>query len=168
MARSFDVSADYPATVEEVHRAFADERYWRDRLAESGADEATLDSIDVYDDGGVAVMTTQVLRSDRLPGLVGQFHRGDLCIVRRETWSAVEEDGAEATVSGEIEDAPVRLEGNATLVPRDSGSRLSLRTQVEVRIPLVGGKIENFIRGSLTDLLAAEQAFTTRWLANNR
>ena len=168
MARSFDISADYPGTVEHVHQAFADERYWLARLAESGADEATLDSIDIYDDGGIAVVTTQVLRADRLPGLVGQFHRGDLCIVRRENWSAVAEKRAEATVSGEIEGAPVRVDGNASLAPRDSGSRLTLTTQVEVRIPLVGGKIENFIGGSLTDLLAAEQAFTIRWLANNR
>jgi hypothetical protein len=168
MARSFDVSADYPGTVAQVHRAFADEQYWRARLSESGAAEATLDSMDVHDDGGIAVVTTQVLRADQLPALVNQFHRGDLRIVRRENWSPVSGDQATATVSGEIEATPVKLEGNATLVPHGSDARLTLNTRVEVRIPLVGGKIENFIRTALTDLLAAEQAFTSRWLANNQ
>src|ERR1700757_1110897 len=33
MPRSFDVSADSPATVEQVHWAFSDEGYWLARLA---------------------------------------------------------------------------------------------------------------------------------------
>jgi hypothetical protein len=167
MPRSFDASADYPATVEQVHRAFTDDHYWLDRLSQSGADEATLDSMDIYDDGSVAVVTTQVLRASRLPGLVSQFHRGDLAIVRTESWSAVEDERAEATVLGEIEDAPVSLKGNALLAAHSDGARLTFNTEVEVRIPLVGGKIEDFIRGHLSSLVAAEQAFTTQWLANN-
>ena len=49
------MSADYDGTVEQVHRAFADEQYWLARLADSGADDATLDSMDLRPDGGVAV-----------------------------------------------------------------------------------------------------------------
>lgn len=45
MARSFDLSVEYSATVEQVHAAFADESYWHERLAGSGADTATLDSL---------------------------------------------------------------------------------------------------------------------------
>ena len=33
MPRSFDVSADSPATVEQVHSALCDEGYWLARLA---------------------------------------------------------------------------------------------------------------------------------------
>ncbi|MBV9514249.1 MAG: DUF2505 family protein, partial [Mycobacteriaceae bacterium] len=45
MPRSFDLSADYPAAVEQVHGALSDEKYWLARLAQSGADSATLDSM---------------------------------------------------------------------------------------------------------------------------
>lgn len=85
MARSFDLSVEYSATAEQVHAAFADESYWHERLAGSGADTATLDSLK-SDDGDLEIVTTQVLRSDRLPGIVSQFHRGDLQIVRTEKW----------------------------------------------------------------------------------
>jgi Protein of unknown function (DUF2505) len=44
---------------------------------------------------------------------------------------------------------------------------LTFRATVEVRIPLVGGKVENFIGHQLVDLLIAEQQFTTRWIAEN-
>ena len=97
MPRSFDISVDYEGSVEQVHRAFGDEQYWLTRLADSGVDDASLDSMQIGADGGIAVATTQVLRSDRLPGVVAQFHKGDLRIERRETWSPVTGGQASAT-----------------------------------------------------------------------
>lgn len=163
------MSTDYGATVEEVHRAFSEESYWLARLADSGADDATLESMSVGDDGSIDVVTTQVLRSDRLPGLVTQFHRGDLCIRREETWGPVTGGTAQATVTGSILDAPVGLTGTAVLapLPESGGARLTFRATVEVRIPLVGGKIENFIGSQLVELLIAEQRFTTIWISQN-
>ncbi len=51
----------------------------------------------------------------------------------------------------------------------DDPQRASLifRGSVDVRVPLVGGKIESFIATQLVDLLIAEQRFTTAWLAGN-
>src|SRR5579875_2663079 len=101
MPRSFDMSADYEGTVEQVHRAFSDRQYWLARLADSGANEATLDAMRIGgptgDDGSIQVVTTQVLRIDRLPGVVTQFHRGDLVIRREENWGPVTDGTAKAT-----------------------------------------------------------------------
>jgi hypothetical protein len=170
MARSFDMSADYESHVERVHQAFSDEEYWLARLANSGADDATLDSMRIGEDGSIDVVTTQILRRDRLPGIVTQFHRGDLRIEREETWSPVTGDRANATVSGSIPGAPVAVSGKAVLAPVKgfaANSRLEFRASVEVRIPLVGGKIEDFIGSQLVNLLIAEQRFTTLWIAEN-
>jgi hypothetical protein len=165
------MSTDYGATVEEVFRAFSEEKYWLARLAESGADDATLDSMQTGspsgNDGGIDVITTQVLRSDRLPGVVTQFHRGDLRVRREEKWAPITDGAAAATVSGSILDAPATLSGTAVLEPvaESGGARLRLRATVEVQVPLVGGKLENFIGSQLADLLIAEQRFTTMWIA---
>ncbi|OBB72242.1 DUF2505 domain-containing protein [Mycobacterium sp. 852014-52144_SCH5372336] len=167
MPRSFDMAAEYGGTVEQVHRAFGDERYWLARLTDSGADMYSLDSMVIDDPGGIDVVTTQTLRADRLPGVVTQFHRGDLSFVREEAWSPVLDGKATATVKGSIPGAPASLSGTAVLSPADSGSRLEFTVEVEVRVPLVGGKIENFIGGQLVDLLIAEQRFTTLWIAEN-
>jgi hypothetical protein len=169
MPRSFDMSTDYGVTVEEVLQAFSEEEYWLARLADSGADDTTLDSIQIGgpsgDDGSIDVITTQVLRSDRLPGVVTQFHRGDLRIRREERWEPVSNGSATATVTGSILDSPASLSGTAVLEPVESGgARLKLRATVEVRIPLVGGKLENFIGNQLVELLIAEQRFTTTWI----
>ncbi|MBX7454675.1 DUF2505 domain-containing protein [Mycolicibacterium sp. 3033] len=168
MPRSFDMAAEYGGTVEQVHRAFCDEEYWLVRLGDSGADHATLDEMTVGPDGGLRIKTTQTLRADRLPAVVTQFHRGDLSFVREERWAPVVDGRTSATVSGAIPGAPAGLTGTAVLAPNGScGSRLALTAKVEVKVPLVGGKIENFIGHQLVDLLIAEQRFTTVWIAEN-
>lgn len=166
MSRSFDVSARYDGSVELVHRAFGDRQYWLARLADSGADDATLDSMTIGSDGSIDVITTQTLWASRLPGLVSQFHRGDLSFVREETWTPVRDGLAGATVRGSIPGAPASLSGTATLSPNGAGSHLEFAATVEVRIPLVGGKVESFIGSQLVELLIAEQRFTTDWITS--
>ncbi|MUM19728.1 DUF2505 domain-containing protein [Mycobacterium sp. CBMA271] len=166
MARSFDLSVEYSVAAERVHAAFADEAYWNKRLADSGADTATLDSL-TSEGGAIEIVTTQVLRSDRLPGIVSQFHRGDLQIVRTEKWSPIAGGASDGTVMGSIAGAPVALSGTSRLHTTDKGSRLDLKISVEVKIPLVGGKIEGFVGGKLMDLLSAEQRFTSGWIASH-
>jgi Protein of unknown function (DUF2505) len=169
MPRSFDIAAEYGGSVEQVHRALSDEHYWLARLADSGADGYALDAMNIDEQGAIDVVTTQTLRADRLPGVVTQFHRGDLSFVREETWSPVRGGQATATIKGSIPGAPASLSGTAVLVAANagSGSRLEFNVTVEVRVPLVGGKIENFIGSQLVDLIIAEQRFTTMWITEN-
>jgi len=162
------MATDYAGSVKQVHDALCDEQYWLARLADSGADDASLDSMRLDDRGGVTVATTQILRADRLPGIVTQFHRGDLEIQRVESWTGLVDGMAMAAVTGAIAAAPVALSGDAHLAPSDTHARLAFRATVEVRIPLVGGKVENFIGNQLVELLIAEQRFTTMWIAENR
>jgi Protein of unknown function (DUF2505) len=168
MPRSFDMAAEYEGSVEQVHQAFSDEQYWLARLADSGADDYSLDSMTV-DGQGIDIITTQRLRADRLPGVVTQFHRGDLSIVREETWSPIRDGQATATIKLTIIGAPGTLSGTAVLAPAKSGggSRMEFKATVQVNVPLVGGKIENFIGSQLVELLIAEQRFTTVWITEN-
>jgi hypothetical protein len=107
-----------------------------------------------------------VLRADRLPAVVTQFHRGNLRIRREERWEPISNGSATATVTGSILDSPASLTGTAVLepLPESGGARLTFRVTVEVRIPLVGGKLENFIGSQLVELLIQEQRFTMRWI----
>jgi hypothetical protein len=168
MPRSFDMATEYEGSVEQVHRAFSDEQYWLARLADSGADDYSLDTLAV-DGQGIDIVITQRLRADRLPGVVTQFHRGDLSLVRQEAWTPIRDGQAAATIKLSIIGAPATLSGTAVLAPAKSGggSRLEFKATVQVDVPLVGGKIENFIGSQLVDLLIAEQRFTTVWITEN-
>lgn len=163
------MATEYGGSVEQVHRAFRDERYWMARLTDSGADDYSLEALVVDDGGGIDVVTTQRILAHRLPGVVQQFHRGELRLLREETWSPIAGGKAAAAITLTIDGAPATLSGSAELVPIQDGqrSRLDFHAEVEVRVPLVGGKIENFIGSQLVDLLIAEQRFTTLWIAEN-
>ena len=53
------------------------------------------------------------------------------------------------------------------LAPTQDGSRLRFTATVEVKVPLVGGKIESYIGGQLAEQIHAMQRFTTAWITKN-
>lgn len=162
--------ADYQDSVEQVHQAFGDEQYWLARLTDSGADDSTLDSIRVGADGSIDVAATQTLRHDRLPAVVRQVHKGDLQIKREESWTAITDGQAIGTITGCMPGAPVNLSGTGQLTPNPNGSggaQLTFQATVEVRIPLVGRKIESFIGNQLMVMLITRQHFTNMWISES-
>jgi hypothetical protein len=171
MPRSFDMTAEYQGSVEDVYRAFADKHYWLARLADSGVDEAALESMRVGgrsgNDGIIEVVTLQVIHSHKLPGLITQLHRGDLAVRREETWGPITDGTARAALAGEIVGAPATLTGTATLSPaaESGGSRVDFEVSVHVQVPLIGGKLEGIIGAQLAAVVEAEQRFTASWIA---
>ena len=62
----------------------------------------------------------------------------------------------------------MNVSGTAELSPiAQGGARLTFRVTIQVRIPLIGGKVEKIIGTHLAELVSREQRFTTEWLTNN-
>jgi hypothetical protein len=173
MPRSFDMAADYQGSVEEVYRAFQDPEYWRARLADTPVDVATVESMRVGgesgSDGTIEVVTVQTVRSDKLPAVVTQLHRGDMSIKREEIWAPVTHGAATASISGSILDTPVDLWGTAVLSPiaESGGARQTFHITIQVRAPIIGGKVEKMLGAQLSELVTREQRFTSEWIANH-
>jgi hypothetical protein len=173
MPHSFDLSADYEDSVEKVYRAFHEEEYWMARLADIPVDEARIESMRVGgksgNDGTIEVVTLQVVRSQNLAALVKQLHRGDVCVRRKETWGPLTDGAATASIAGSIVDTPVNVSGTAELSPiaGSGGARLAYRITVQVRVPLIGGKVEQLIGTHLAELVSREQRLTAEWIDNN-
>ena len=167
MPRSFDLSVESPASVEQVLSAFGDEDYWRARLAAFGGGTATLGSLTVEPDGTVAVEVRLSLLRDRLPKIVTQLRRGDLEMVRNERWSRIGGGRVCGEVNVAVPGAPLSVLGEALMAPEPSGSRLQYSTTVEVKVPLVGGKIESYIGRQVPEEITALQRFTSEWIAEN-
>jgi uncharacterized protein DUF2505 len=173
MPRSFEWSVDYEASVEQVHRAFYEEEYWKARLIDIPADEVRLEHMRVGgesgDDGTVEVVTLHVVRSHNLLSVVKQLHRGDVSIRRTETWGPVVGGTATASFTGAILGTPVDVRGTAELSPAadSGGARLGMQASIQVRVPIIGGKVERLIAMNLGELVSKEQQFTAEWVANN-
>ena len=174
MPRSFDISADSPAGAGQVHSAFSDEGYWLARFADSGDEVAALDSLIVDTDGTVTVVFTQGVRREQLPGLVSRVpglvalvNRGGVKAVRTETWRRIGSDRLGAAVGVAVPGAPISLAGTVMLTPSPTGSRVRFSGTVDVKVPLVGGRIEGVIGDGLSNLVVEEQRFTATWIAEN-
>lgn len=169
MPRTFDVSADSPATVDQVHAAFGDEGYWQARLVAFGAGRggATLDSLVVDADGTVMVAATFSLVRDLLPTLVTHFGRGDMRMLHTETWSRLDETQFRGEFGIEVPGIPVSGAGAAVVAPLGSGSRLTYSATVKVNVPLVGGKIESLMSARLAEGILDIHRFTAAWIAEN-
>lgn len=168
MPRSFDIVTDSPASVEQVHAAFGREDYWLARFAAGdAAASTTLDSLDVDADGTVTVRVTQHLGRQLLPGMVAKLVPGDLKVVNCETWRPI----GDRQVRGQINVSATGGLGSgraeAWLAPASDGSQLRYAVRVQVKIPLVGGKLEKSIGAGLAKSIPAVHRFTTTWIAEH-
>ncbi|MDG4666910.1 DUF2505 domain-containing protein [Mycobacterium sp. 236(2023)] len=167
MPSPFEVQTDSPAGVDAILAAFGDAGYWNDRIAEFGGGATTLDRLDVDADGAVDVATTQDLRNDLLPGPLTKVFRGNLSIVRAETWKRGVADDVRGVVTISASGVPGSGEGHLTLTPQGEGSRLTFTGTVEVKIPLVGGRFEKAICDQIVAELPQLTRFTSDWIAQN-
>ncbi|OYN75026.1 DUF2505 domain-containing protein [Mycolicibacterium sphagni] len=165
MSRSFEIVTESAASVDQIHAAFVREDYWRDRVAGDGS--STLDSLRVDADGVVDVQITQHLGRQILPALVANFVPGDLKLVYRETWRPT----GDGTVRGQSRVLASGGLGSTRaenwLTPTGAASQLRATGKVEVKIPLVGGKLEKSIGSSLEASIPATLRYTTRWIAEH-
>lgn len=177
MPRSFDLSVESSASVEQIHSAFSEEDYWLARLAAFGG-IGRLDSLIIRTDGSVTVVTIadmSDMRHDWLPGLVddwllgliAKLYPGDLNVVHNETWSPIGGGQVRGEVSVAARGAPGSGLGVALLAPAQNGSRLKCTVTVEFKVPLVGGKIESFFGRHVVEQIADVQCFTTKWITEH-
>jgi len=166
---SFDETTETTAGVADVQRAFQDRAYWLAKLAKYGGDSMTLESLEVGGDRSVVVRTTQDLRQDMLPGAIGRMLPGDTKIMRTQRWRPAPDGKVQGEFTISARGVPTSGSGTMVLEPIKTGSAdgssLSVRGTLEVRIPVVGGRIERYI----ADLVASEvpqmQRFTANWIA---
>lgn len=166
MARSFDVSTVNPATVAQIHAAFADEDYWRDRLEVYGGNGVIrLDSLTVDSDGNIAVATTQDLREGVLPGPLAKAIPARLRLLRAEIWRPAPDGQVRGEVRITAQGMSGSALGNADLTPLPEGSSMRFAGTVKVGIPLLGGQIEKFIAAQIVKEIPGLGTYTSDWIA---
>ena len=165
MPRSFDVSVDSPASVDQVHAALSTEEYWLARLETLNGSTA-LESLVVDDDQTVRVTTTQDLGRDLLPGIVSKFYRRDLTVRHTETWRP-SGDQLRGEITVAVSGAPGSGSAAASVAPTSNGSLLTLNGTVEFKVPLVGGTVESFIAREFARGIPDVQDFTAKWVTEH-
>lgn len=156
-------SHSYPVAPERLLAVLTDPAYLAARQTRfGGVGDPTVES--TGDD--IAVTTIRQLPMDKIPGAIKGFV-GDGRITQVDTWSTSPGDGdaLHGTWRGEVATAPADIGGTYLIAPQDDGSRYDIEVRVKVRVPLIGGKIEQQVRGYLDHIIAKEQGFLSDWIS---
>jgi uncharacterized protein DUF2505 len=167
MSRQIDYRSTSPHSADEVYTTMVDPDFLRARLERIGGPGAGLLEHSA-DGGGARYLLRLGLDAKDLPSVVRSVLPGDLTIERNERWTRQDSGRYLADVDVTIPGTPASATGGMRLrdLP-DGGSELSVRADVRVSVPLIGGKIEGVVGEQVQRLLAAETAFTETWLAEN-
>ncbi|MGF2944687.1 DUF2505 domain-containing protein [Mycobacterium sp. Lab-001] len=164
MSRAFDGLAESPASVGQIHAAFGRKDYWLDRLKTNPA-ATSLDSLSVDPDGTLTVQFTQYLGRQLLPGPVANVIPGDVKLVNVEQWTPDGDNGLRGRVDVSVSGGLGTCRARAWLEPAAAnGSRLRVTGSVQVKIPLVGGRLEKAVGANLAQNIPTVMCFTTAWL----
>jgi hypothetical protein len=166
MASSIDYRSTLSYPAEKVFAAMTDEEYLRARLRELGGPGSELLEHEAGPDKA-RYRLRQGLSENDMPPIVGKVMSGDLAIERNETLQRDEPGNYSGDVDVKISGAPASATGTMRLADAPDGSLFEVRADVTVRVPLVGGKIEEIVAGQVRRLLEAETAFTISWLGSH-
>jgi len=166
MARSIDYRSTLAYPAERVFAAITDEEYLQARLREIGGPGSALLDHEATPEAARYELRQGLSEKD-LPPIVGKVMNGDLAIVRTETLNRIQPGRYSGDVDVAIPGAPASASGTMALAEDGDGSLFEVHADVTVRVPLIGGKIEEIVADQVRRLLEAETQFTVRWLGSH-
>ena len=159
MSRQFDYHAASEFPAERVFATMVDADTLRARLAELGGRNAALLEHEASADGA-RFRLRHGLNTDDLPPAIRSFVPEDFVVDRLETWTRSGEGRYDGTAEVAVPGTPASATGRMSLADTARGSDLDVRTDITVRVPLLGGRIESSVGEQITSLLALETDFT--------
>ena len=166
MARSIDYRSTLAFPAEKVFATMTDPEYLRARLRELGGPGSALLEHEASPEAARYRLKQGLSQSD-LPPIVGKVMNGDLSIERTESLRRSGPGSYGGDVDVRIANAPASATGTMSLADTGDASEFGVHADVTVRVPLIGGKIEEIVAGQVRRLLEAETEFTARWLESH-
>lgn len=110
-------------------------------------------------------LTTTSQRTLRAPEKAHKITGPTIQIIEERAWSTAQPDGSRsATVSLTAPGQPITMPGYVTISPSGGQSRIDVRGELSVKIPLVGKKVEKMAAPAVEDGIRAEERVARRWL----
>jgi len=156
-------SHDYSVPPTELLNALADPDYLAARHERFGGVGVPSSE---RSDTDVVITTVRQLPMDKIPSAVKGLV-GDGQITQVDTWSS--KPDADGVLHGswraDLGTAPADIGGAYSVEPSGDGCRYDCSVNVKVKVPFIGGKIEQQVRGYLDHLITKEQGFLADWLS---
>lgn len=168
MSRHMDYVITLNKPAVDLYESFTSREYWEDLVAEHGRlYESTLTRFS-HDADGTDIVFSHTLSSNDLPPVAAAVVPLNITVTREQHFDLF--DSASNSARGHYQarvPAPMDVGGTYVLSESAAGSALHLNSVCTVKVPLVGGKIEQWVLGGLRGLFDAERDFTRDWIASH-
>lgn len=151
---------EYPGhTPEQVYAMLSDPAF-REEVCERQKYPKRTVTITPSGDG-MEVRVDQYRPATEVPSFARKLVGDEINILQEEQWSSPTDAALSVTIPGK----PGSMIGTVALRGHDGGTTETVAVEVKVNIPLLGGKLEDFIGGMLLRALKAENKVGVDWLA---
>lgn len=158
-----NIRYDYPAGPDQVYAMMTDLDYLRALSQESGDIEMTIEEHGPAADGFRVVNKRTV--AAEVPGFAKKFVKPTNTLTQTSVWPDAAPDGSRVgTWKVDTKGVPIAMSGTMTLTPAPSGTVAIIEGEVTSSIPLVGGKLADFVAKEAKSDLDKEYDFALRWL----
>jgi hypothetical protein len=155
----------FAATADAVIDVLATEDAVRARYEGMGHRDVEVQRID-RDERTLTVVSRRVVEVD-LPGFARKVLQPTNTMTQTDVW-VKDPAGWTGTFDVEVAGAPVQLSGRMRLADAAAGSDYTVTLAMNVKVPLVGGKIADWVgKNDARSTLQAEFAATDAWLAEH-
>lgn len=106
----------------------------------------------------------QVQNTAGLPAIAKKIAGDTTAITLQERWPDASGGTLEIIAPGK----PTSAVGTITLAPQGSGTVETVELEIKVKVPLIGGKLENLMADNVRSGMDVEQTVAAAWLAGER
>ena len=160
---SFEESCRYQAAPDAVFAFLTDPGQLIARFEAAG--DRDVEVVRCAPDGDEFVVEVRREVTIDLPGFARKVLGETNTTVQRERWSAPAEDGTrQAGYEIEAVGTPVRTRGTFRLAPDGTGTTHTVDGTMDVKVPLIGGRLGSFLDGTARDRVRADFAFNAEHL----
>jgi Protein of unknown function (DUF2505) len=163
---AFSGDQTYDAAVDDVYALFTDPEVVQARYEAAGDRDIEILECTAQGDGFV-IRTSRTVAVD-VPSFARKVLKPTNTMVQTDTWSARDLDGArDGDFDIEVKGAPVHVSGEMRIEPTaDGGTRHEVQGKLDVKIPLIGGKVASWAEGPSQQRLDAEYTFHRQRLSD--
>jgi hypothetical protein len=156
----------YPVPVDAVIAMLRDESATVDKYVSMGHREVEILGF-TADDDTIRIVSSRVVDVE-LPGFAKKALQPTNRMKQSDTWQREGDGSWSGTFDVEVQGAPVHLSGTMKLAPEADGTRHEVTLELQVKIPLIGGKIADWAaKNDVKRTLDAEFSFGDKWLAEH-
>ena len=163
----FTVTHAYDHSADEVLAALTDFDQMKAKYEALGQSAVTLVSRRGQPDGAV-VVTTQRVVPLQVPSFAKRVLSPKQSVTQTDTWSATDaQGGRRGTFTVEAKGTPVKISGTMRLQPTDDHACTdTMDVSIDCSVPLIGGKLADFVSGDTRRALDHERDWVTSHLVH--